>query len=215
MAWIYHITDSVGGGMSRSDMENNADEFYDYFNGYMTKAAMAGILGNMQHESYINPGQCQIGSGTSESSRSGGGLIQWTPRNAFIQWCTNRGRSWYDGNFQLYRIRCEGEGRDGCSGYWFPKNGYNYSWYQFCALTDWEEACKAYLNERERAGVSALSYRLKYAEQWYNYLNDGRPIDPVDPDDPVPDPSPYENNLYRYGGVRDLMRRGVISDGKL
>ena len=31
MSWIYHITDASGGQMSGSDMENNADEFINYF----------------------------------------------------------------------------------------------------------------------------------------------------------------------------------------
>ena len=213
MAWIHHITDSAG-SMTQAEMVNNANEFHDYFDGYMTRAAMAGLLGNIQHESYINPGQMQIGSGISLSSNSGGGLIQWTPRNLFIAWCNSRGYNWVDGDTQCYRIKCEGEKKDGCSGYWFPKNGYNYTWSEFCQLTDYEEACKAYLHERERAGVSALSSRLKYAKAWYEYFDDGEEPE-IDPDQPTPSPSPYDNNLVRYGGVRDLMRRGVISNGKL
>lgn len=215
MPWIYHITDVSGGQMTGPEMENNADQFISYFSGYMTAEAMAGILGNMQHESYINPGQCQIGSGVSTGSSSGGGLIQWTPRSAFIQWATARGLNWYDGDTQCYRIKCEGERTDGCSGYWIPKQLYPYSWGQFCGLTDWREATKAYLAERERAGVSALSLRLQYAEDWYDYISGGVPIPTPSPTPPAPDPLPYENNLARYGGIRDLMRRGVISNGKL
>ena len=215
LSWIYNITDAPGGGMSGADMETNAQLFIDYFSGYMTDAAMAGILGNMQHESYLNPGQCQIGSGTSTSSSSGGGLIQWTPRSDFIVWCNARGRSWYDGYYQCYRIRCEGEGRDGCSGYWLKKGAYQYSWSEYCQLTDYEEACKAYLAERERAGVAALSTRLAYAENWYNFINGGVPIPTPPPSPDPPDPRPYDLNYIKLGGARDLMRRGVISNGKL
>lgn len=215
MAWIYHITDASGGQMSGPDMENNADQFINYFSGYMSAAAMAGILGNMQHESYLNPGQCQIGSGVSTSSQQGGGLIQWTPRSAFIQWANARGYDWYDGDAQCYRIKCEGERTDGCGGYWIPTQMYPYSWSQFCALTDWQEATRAYLAERERAGVSALSLRLQYAEDWYDYIDGGVPIPTPSPTPPDPEPSPYEVPYHKYGGVRDLMRRGVISNGKL
>ena len=215
LSWIYHITDAPGGGMSAADMETNAQLFIDYFSGYMTDAAMAGILGNMQHESYLNPAQCQIGSGTSTSSNSGGGLIQWTPRSAFVRWCVDRGRSWYNGYYQLYRIRCEGEGRDGCSGYWLKKGAYQYSWSEYCQLTDYEEACKAYLAERERAGVAALSTRLEYAENWYNFINGGVPIPTPSPSPTPPDPRPYDIGFIKLGGARDLMRRGVISNGKL
>lgn len=217
VSWIYNITDASGGGMSASDMENNVQLFIDYFTGYMTAEAMAGILGNMQHESYLNPAQCQIGSGTSSNSNSGGGLIQWTPRSAFVRWCEDRGRSWYDGYYQLYRIRCEGEGRDGCSGYWLKssKYGYYYSWSEFCQLTDYEEACKAYLYERERAGNEALSLRLEYAQNWYDFIQGGQPIPTPSPTPDPPEPRPYEYNMVMYGGIRDLMRRGVITNGKL
>lgn len=215
MPWIYHITDASGGQMTGADMENNADEFISYFSGYMSVAAMAGILGNMQHESYLNPGQCQIGSGTSTSSKSGGGLIQWTPRNAFIAWCQARGLTWYDGDVQCYRIKCEGERKDGCSGTWIKTSQYPYTWHEFCRLTDYEEACKAYLAERERAGVAALSKRLQYASQWYTYIDGSTPIPEPEPAPEPPEPLPYENNLARYGGIRDLQRRGIISNGKL
>lgn len=215
MSWIYTIT-SGNPGMTKAQQINNVDEFKNYFNGYMTDAAMAGILGNIQRESFINPGQQQIGSGGSTSS--GYGFIQWTPASVLISWCNSRGLNWYDGDAQCYRIKCEGEKKDGAGGYWFggKLNGtrYNYSWSEFCQLTDYEEACKAYLAQRERAGVSALDKRLEYASNWYNYLH-GQ-VDPPDPEPtpPTPDPRPYDVNI-NYGGIRDLMRRGVITNGKL
>lgn len=215
LAWQFNINDRSGGDMTRAMMENNADAFISYFYGYMTAEAMAGILGNIQHESYINPGQCQIGSGTSTNSRSGGGLIQWTPRSAFISWCNARGLTWYDGDVQCYRIKCEGERKDGCSGTWLKTSQYPYTWQEFCHLTDYEEACKAYLAERERAGVAALSKRLQYAAQWYAYIESSTPIPDPDPSPTPLDPIPYENNLARYGGIKDLQRRGIISNGKL
>lgn len=215
MSWIFNVTDQAGGGMTTASMQNNADAFISYFSGYMTSAAMAGILGNMQHESYINPGQCQIGSGTSTSSRSGGGLIQWTPRHDFIAWCSARGLTWYDGDTQCYRIRCEGERTNGCSGTWIKTSRYPYSWSEFCNLTDYAEACKAYLAERERAGVSAIERRLTYAQNWYSYIQGGAPAPDPDPDPITPDPKPGDNNIIKYGGIRDLQRRGVISNGKL
>ena len=215
MPWTYRITDQ-NPQMTLSEMEGNADAFAAYFSGYMTDAAMAGILGSMQHESFLNPGQTQLNKGGS--LQYGYGLIQWDDGSILISWCQARGLTWYDGDSQLYRIKCEGERINGCSGYFYPGNlngiRYSYTWSQFCQLTDWAEACKAYVAERERAGVTALSTRLGYAEDWYKYLHNG-----IQPPAPSPTPPPYvppgKDMPFWYGGVRDLMRRGVISNGKL
>ena len=212
MSWISRIT-SHNPEMTQEEMINNVDQFVSYFSGYMSSAAMAGILGNMQHESSgINPGQQEIGYGGSTSH--GYGLIQWTPGQTLIDWCTERGFNWYDGDAQLYRIKCEGENIEGAGGTFFPGTldgkRYAYTWTQFRNLNNYADACLAYLAERERAGISAIDIRLKYAQNWYNYLV-GLPYDPDDPTNP---PEPTEQPLY-YGAVRDLMRRGVISNGKL
>ena len=211
MSWQYVITDSQP-GFSSADYENNAYQFLLYFSGYMTASAMAGILGNIQYESYINPGQQELGQGGSTSY--GYGLIQWTPARDFIAWCNARGFTWYDGDVQCYRIKCEGERTDGCSGLWFGKNGYNYTWSEFCQLNDYEEAAKAYFYERERGTWNSL--RLDYAEDWYNWIYSGTPVPDPGPTPPTPDPGGGGSTRpYWYGGVRDLMRRGVISNGKL
>ena len=211
MSWNYQITDGYP-SFTRSDYENNADEFASYFSGYMTDAAMAGILGNIQYESFMNPGQQELYH--DGDTRYSYGLIQWKPASSFISWCNARGLDWYDGDAQCYRIKCEGERTDGCSGLWFGKNGYNYSWAEFCQLNDYEEACKAYFYERERG--TWASDRLDYAEDWYNYLSGSVPIpDPSPTPDPPLPPMPSSTPYYIYGGVRDLMRRGIISNGKL
>lgn len=212
MSWQYVITDSYP-GYGSSEYENNADMFASYFSGYMTVEAMAGILGNIQYESFMNPGQQELNR--NGSTQYGYGLIQWTPASTFIAWCNDRGLDWYDGDAQCYRIKCEGERTDGASGYWLKNSahGYVYTWSEFCQLTDYEEACKAYFWERERG--TWVDDRLDMAENWYNYLNGSVPIPDPGPEPPDPGPSPSEYPLYYFGGVRDLMRRGVISDGKL
>lgn len=212
MAWTYQITDGYP-SFTQSDYENNADEFINYFSGYMTAEAMAGILGNIQYESFLNPGQQELNRGGSLTY--GYGLIQWTEARYFVNWCNARGYDWYDGDVQCYRIKCEGERIDGCSGYWLPNrtHGYTYTWSEFCALTDYEEACKAYFWERERG--TWVNDRLDYAENWYDYIDGGVPIPDPGPTPPAPDPTSPTTPFYIYGGVRDLMRRGIISNGKL
>lgn len=168
MAWNYQITDSLG-VLTQAQMEENAQMFYSYFQGYMTIEAMAGILGNIQRESQLNPGQQESGYGGSLSY--GHGLIQWTPGSIIVNWCTERGLNWYDGDAQCYRIKCEGEAIEGAGGTWLTTEEYPYTWAEFCKLTDVAEATKSYLAERERAGVSALDLRLQYAAEWYDFLS--------------------------------------------
>lgn len=186
--WYYDTVDTAN-PLSDLEKQSNVDAFYNYFLGYMTLEAMAGILGNMQRESYLNPGQGQLGHGMSTSS--GLGLIQWTPGSVITTWASDRGLNWFSGQTQCYRIKCEGERIEGAQGTWLPTSDYPYSWTEFCGLTDYEEACKAYLFERERAGVSALSKRLEYASNWNTYLQDkygpgpGPGPEPPTPHEPI------------------------------
>ena len=71
---------------------------------------------------------------------------------------------------------------NGYGGQWIPKPalGYSYTGDEFSKLTDVSEACKAYLYERERAGVEALEKRLEYARQWYEFLEGETPIEDFD-----------------------------------
>lgn len=173
MAWIYEI--GVAKYFSTSQMQNNATEFYNYFtNKGATLEAICGMLGNIQRESTLNPGIKQ-GSSTS----LGWGLIQWTPSTVLTNWCKTYGYNWYDGSAQCERISCEGEGTKGAGGCWIPTTEYAYSWSEFLALTDVAEATKAYLYERERAGVVALSDRLQYASEWYAYFSGTPPTPPI------------------------------------
>ena len=174
MSWIYKI--GVGTYFSKSQQENNAIEFYAYFHQKrLTLESICGMLGNITRESTLNPGIKQ-GSSTS----SGWGLIQWTPATVLTNWCNKYGYNWYDGTAQCERIIAEGDGTRGASGYWVPTSNYPYSWTEFKSLTDVDEATKAYLYERERAGVEALELRLQYAKEWYEYLS-GEPTPPIPP----------------------------------
>ena len=179
MAWIYEI--GVAKYFSTPQMQNNATEFYIFFNNYgATLEAICGMLGNIQKESTLNPG---IKQGSSISL--GWGLIQWSPSTVLTNWCKTYGYNWYDGAAQCDRISCEGEGTKGASGYWLPTSEYPYSWSEFLALTDVAEATKAYLYERERAGIEALDLRLQYANEWYSYFT-GSPVPPAPPTPPTP-----------------------------
>lgn len=203
MAWEYRIGVQQSYAHMSAEQINNATEFYNYFGSLgATLESICGMLGNIEVESGLNPGNKQ-----TASTSSGWGLIQWTPSTVLTDWCSHGRRlNWYDGAAQCYRIQCEGTGTDGASGYWLPVQDYPYTWAQFCELTDVELACKAYLYERERAGVAALDRRITYANDWYAYFT-GQPTPPT-PQPPVP-PTPYkrETGLPVYMMVRNNQSR--------
>lgn len=201
MAWIYNRTTDYN-ALDIADSQNNAQEFLDYFDGYMTLEAMAGILGNIYYEcgGSINPGQMEHGRGGS--TLYGYGMIQWTPGTVIINWATSHGGNWYDGAMQVYRIKCEGEGAEGAGGTWLPTTAYPYTWGQYCALLDVDRATKAYFYERERGTWNDL--RLTYANYWFEWLTGQHP-------EPPTPPTPG-TNLIRYGGARDIIRRLIIHE---
>ena len=179
MPWIVKV--GVSAYLTQSEMENNATEFYGYFNSKgFTIESVAGMLGNLQQESNINPGMKQ-----TASASSGWGLIQWTPSSNLTDYATAHGSDWATGEIQTQLMWDEiinGYGRQ-----WIPKPslGYGYTGAEFSQLTDVAEACKAYLYERERAGVEALDKRLTYASNWYEYLTGVTPPTPPTPPTPT------------------------------
>lgn len=185
MAWVYNIGVQTQYPYMSADQINNATELYNYF-AYRgaTIQAICGLLGNITHESGINPGCKQTAAITS-----GWGLIQWTPSTVLTNWCNSLRLNWYDGAAQCERIVAEGEGTQGAQGYWLPTQSYPYSWSEFEQITDVETATKAYFYERERAGIPAMDTRLEYANAWYLYFT-GQPTPPT-PVPPTP-PTPYK-----------------------
>lgn len=179
MSWIVKV--GVRAYLTQSEMENNATEFYGYFNSKgFTIESVAGMLGNLQQESNINPGMKQ-----SASASSGWGLIQWTPSRNLTDYATAHGADWSTGEIQTQLMW--DEIINGYGSQWKPKPslGYSYTGAEFSQLTDVAEACKAYLYERERAGTEALSNRLTYASNWYEYLTGVTPPTPPTPPTPT------------------------------
>lgn len=187
MAWQYRIGVQTQFPYMSAEQINNATEVYNYMRARgATVEAICGLLGNMTHESGLNPG-CKQTSSTS----SGWGLIQWTPSSVLTRWCTSQRLNWYDGAAQMSRIIAEGTQTLEGGPYWIPTTDYPYTWSEFEQLTDVDTATKAYLYERERAGEAALDRRLQYAEAWYLYFT-GQPTPPP-PVPPTP-PTPYKKD---------------------
>lgn len=212
MSYEYIITSSAmsSSGWTKAQQINNATQFYSNMRSYgYSIESICGMLGNIQKESYINPGQQQVGGGGSRTS--GYGFIQWTPGSTLVDWCATQGLNWYDGAAQVLRIKYEGEGTHGAGGTWLPTSEYPYSWNEFTQLTDVALATTAYLKERERAGVEDLDTRISYANDWYTYFTGEEPPEPT-----PPTPGPYDPTQYLQGllaGIMDSTTKRIMKGG--
>lgn len=175
--------------LTQEQMEVNAVYIYECLNPIgWTPEAIAGLLGNMQHESSINPGRWQS---DSVGNTSGGySLVQWTPAKNYIDWCTVNG---YEDpsrmDVALARIVYE---LDNGLQYYATKD-YPLSFREFTQSTDtpYNLACAfAWNYERsytvlygtEEEKEALRQKRGNAANAWYTYLTGLYPKPPVTPE---------------------------------
>lgn len=150
--------------LTASQQRMNADYIYRYFTSKgWTVNAIAGILGNMQSESAINPGRWQS---NNVGNMSGGyGLVQWTPATKYINWVgLLDDPSTMDNN--LARITYELEH----NLQWISTSSYPLSFQEFTQSYDSAyNLGMAFVTNYERpAHIS--TQRGVNAEKWYQYL---------------------------------------------
>lgn len=152
--------------LSMEEMQNNAlcVLSYLYPKGW-TLNAIAGMLGNMQTESNINPG---IWQSLDEGNTSlGYGLVQWTPATNYLNWADAQGYERDDGDMQLYWIH----NLTTSEGQWIPTAAYDLSFESFRTSTQSPEyLASAFLKNFERAGTEVEEERQTQARYWYDYL---------------------------------------------
>lgn len=152
--------------LTESEMQNNALEIKAYLvsKGWSPNA-IAGMLGNMETESTINPGIWQnLDSGNTSL---GYGLVQWTPSTNYTNWATSNGYAIDDGTAQLKWI----DEVTTTVGQWIPTDSYDFSFSTFKTSTETPEyLASAFLKNFERAGVEKESLRREQARKWYNYI---------------------------------------------
>lgn len=90
-----------------------------------TKEAISAMLGNMRHESSINPNMYEYGYEWEEDR--GYGLVQWTPRSKYWDWAVSLGLDPYKGESQIARINYEVANNI----QWYATTEYPYSFSQF------------------------------------------------------------------------------------
>ena len=169
--------------LNQTQMEKNAAYIFSYltYEGW-TPNAIAGVLGNMQHESTINPGRWE---GDSVGSGPGYGLVQWTPYTNYTGWCADQGLSDpSEMDNALSRILYELD-----NGLQYYKNNYPYTFREFTQSTDspYTLAC-AFAFDYERSWVALYGSEAEKealrqlrggsAQTWYTYITGQTPIPP-------------------------------------
>lgn len=184
--------------LTSEEMHKNALYVYQvlkYIHGWSDNAC-AGLIGNLQAESSINPGRWQ--SDRVGSTSNGYGLTQWTPATKYFEWCTSEGRtdpSEMDNNIE--RIVYEVENRV----QYIATDSYPESFAEFTQSTEtpFYLAC-AFAWNYERSAVvlwgteeeqeALRQKRGGYANYWFEYLTGSNPDIPDIPDIPdVPTPA--------------------------
>lgn len=173
--WVARDTNQ-NPNMTDAEKTNNVWIITAYFRSQgWTDNAIAGLLGNMDVESQLNPGQFEIGS-NPDNTGYGFGLVQWTgsSRIDFVSWAGSDWRTNYDK--QLDRIMYEYNG-----GYtqWIPVAAYNYmTFQQYAASTESPEYLVMAFEYSYERGTPLTESRQAAARKWWNVIN-GTPTPPM------------------------------------
>lgn len=147
-------------------MEVNARFVADYLhNRGWSLNAIAGLLGNMQTESGINPG---IWQSLDEGNTSlGYGLVQWTPATKYLSWCNENGLEPSAMESALDRIEYELE-----NGLQYAKTkAYPLTFREFKVSTESPYYLgQAFMKNYERPANQSTTKRGTQADKWYKFL---------------------------------------------
>ena len=200
MAWHYVDTDRAGWtSVHSAEQTDNAAEIWLTLvdsNGW-TEEAAAAVLGNMQHESYLNP--CQWEIGYNYSMTRGFGLGQWTPATKISDYVGSTNHNvMADGAMQMnYLISTPSQytldylNPDGTSNY-YNESGLAYitSMEDFSHSTaSIEELTKIWAICWEKPGsgyyASSIQDRIDDANYWYTTFHGSPPTPPPTPPEPT------------------------------
>lgn len=153
--------------LTMDEMKGNAQYIaYILTNEGWSAESIAGMLGNMQTESTINP--CIWQNLDSGNLSLGFGLVQWTPATNLINWANSQGLEPANMDTQLQRILYELE--NGLQ--YYQTSEYPLSFREFTQSNETPEyLASAFLKNYERAGVEKESVRREQARYWYENLD--------------------------------------------
>lgn len=151
--------------LTTAEMKTNALYIWDYLGSRgWTRNAVAGMLGNMQTESTINPG---IWQGLNVNVGPAFGLVQWDPYTKYTEWCEDNGLEPSHMDSALKRIEYELE--NGLQ--YYKTDAYPLTFKEFKVSTKSANyLAMAFLANYERPADPDQPTRGTQAEYWYEVL---------------------------------------------
>lgn len=201
MAWHYIDTASgsaFGSPLAQNSNQNqidNATEIWAFFRnrGY-SEQATAALIGNAQHESYLNPAQWQVSVGSTTGAY---GLWQWDPTTRYVNlYCGTYGYDRTSGYYQCLWVDTQTIG--GLDGNQWIGRVAPSSW------EDWKQSTSApadlaYSFCRNWERGEWVERRATNATYWYEYFTGVTPP-------PTPDPGDSSYAAW-FAVFRTLMKR--------
>ena len=156
---------SNSGTVDIGGISDTATAVWKFFTGKgYNKYATAGIMGNLQQESGMDPTRKQSGGGP------GRGIAQWTVSEGRFKGlqshAQSKGKDWTDLQSQLEWIDMELGGKDSTTANILKKNYGGLSGLKNASSTKW--AVEAFEKSFERAGKPMWEKRYNYADNYYN-----------------------------------------------
>lgn len=196
------VPDPISGNrwLTRAEMETNAIYIYYYLsNRGWTVNAIAGMLGNMETESTINPG---IWQNLAVNVGPAFGLVQWDPFTKYTNWCDARGLDPAAMDSALQRIEWELENHE----QYYPTSAYPETFAEFKVSTkDPYYLGLAFLANYERPADPNQPARGTQAQEWYSFLTGLPPLTPSG------SKRKKKFNFLLYGNIHRRMQRYGIN----
>jgi len=169
VSWI----DDYQRWLSESESLQNSQLVVNHFsNTDWTSHSLSAMLGNMRHESSVNPNMYEYGYAWEENR--GYGLVQWTPRTNLSNWADANGLDFRLGDTQLARIDYEVDNNI----QWISTPSYPLSFSDFRQNSgNWsidyltEAFTWNYERPNAQAGQDSMSDRKAFANLCFNSLD--------------------------------------------
>ena len=168
--------------LSEAQSLENAQLIANHFKGSdWSKEAVSALVGNMRHESSVNPNMYEYGKEWADDW--GFGLVQWTPRSKYWNWAEARGLAPRSGDSQLDRIDYEVENNiqwvaNGHANRYGYSDKYDFSFSDFrtnAQSLSVEQLTEAFMWNYEgpaySAGTGSLSERQAFARLVYDTID--------------------------------------------
>lgn len=214
MAWNTGFKEWLSYSKQMENAQMVANHFYKNGSDW-TKESICAMLGNMSHESSVNPNMYEYGYGWTQDR--GYGLVQWTPRSKYWNWALNNKLDPEKPESQLERITYETKNNIQWVadrlyyGYGYYEHSYKGSFSDFRKNKDklnvnqlteafmWNYEGPAYTPAKQ-----SLAQRQKFANDCYKNIKWGdKPTPDPDPKpdptpEPKPDPKPETDNIADF-----------------